>query len=255
MMAGRYGKHEVRRTLAAAQTVSKYIGEQAIVRDVSLEVREAEIVLLTGENGSGKSTVMRLLAGVEEPSGGTVELFSHNMAVMAGKDRAQLIAGRAGVGFQAPNLDTGFSVWDNLVMLSEARGQDINYGRAALLLERFKLANRVDDRAAVLSGGQKQRLALARIMLSGPDLLFLDEPTAPVDHAGKVDLFHDLATACRDVGTAALIVTHDTGLARPLADREYMMRSGQIIGEYVLPRDISQLAQMEQEAASGLQPA
>jgi putative ABC transport system ATP-binding protein len=254
-MSTRSETSEARLTVATAHHVSKYIGNKAIVDDVSLEVHAGQVVLLTGESGSGKSTVLRMLAGIEEPSKGTVKLFNTNMASISARHRRELIANQVGIGFQAPNLDTNFSVWDNFVGLNEARGQKINYDVAAHLLERLKLSDKLDDRAQTLSGGEKLRLSLARIMLSQPDLLLLDEPTYAIDHIGKREVFDDLSATCRDLGTAALIVTHDKGVARPIANREYVMQSGIITGEYQLPRDIPLLTQMDAQGTTDLQPA
>lgn len=236
-MGGRHNGYEA--PAASLQHVSKYIGEQAIVHDVSLEVPTGEFVLVTGESGSGKSTLVRMLAGIEQPSHGTAKLLAKNLAAMSGKQKTSLIANQVGVGFQSPNLDTNFSVWDNFVGLNEARGQEVDYNTAARLLQRFKLTDKLDNRAATLSGGEKLKLALARIMLNGPELLLLDEPTYGIDHEGKAEVFTDLANACHDLGTTALVVTHDLAPARSVADREFMMNSGTLVREFALPRDLA----------------
>lgn len=216
-------------TVAGAYQVSKFIGNQAIVRNVTLEVAQSEIVLLTGESGSGKSTVMRMMAGIDQPTAGHVKLFHKNLAAMTRGQHTHLIADEVGVGFQAPNLDTNLSVWDNFIGLAEARGQSLDFGVAAQILSRLKLHERLDDKAAILSGGEKLKLALGRVMVTKPNLLLLDEPTYALDHDSKADMFEDISATCRELGTSALIVTHDLVPARAVADREYIMSSGQLV--------------------------
>lgn len=217
--------------VAGAYGASKYIGAQAIVRDVTLEVPKGEIVLLTGESGSGKSTVMRMIAGIDRPAPGAVKLFGQNLATMPRREHTRMIANRVGVGFQSPNLDTNLSVWDNFTGLTEARGQRPDFTVASRFLTRLGLQERLDDKAAVLSGGEKLKLALGRVMVAKPELLLLDEPTYALDHENKQYMFEDIAAACRDLGTSALIVTHDLEPAREVADREFVMASGRLVDE------------------------
>ncbi|HSH18002.1 MAG TPA: ATP-binding cassette domain-containing protein [Candidatus Saccharimonadales bacterium] len=211
-----------------ATNLHKAINGAAIVHDASLAVPQGEIALLTGESGSGKSTVMRMIAGIEHADSGDVSLFGQNMAALRPKARTRLIAGRVGVGFQSPNLHTNLTARENLYGLSEARGQRVDYDFAAYLITQLKLTEKLDKKAAVLSGGEKLRVALGRILLPKPELLLLDEPTAALDGPGKQEVVEDIATICHELGATALIVTHEVDTARPVADREFIMASGRL---------------------------
>lgn len=214
-----------------AYDLTKSFNGQPIVRGVSLEVERGEIALITGESGSGKSTVMRMIAGIDRPDSGRTKIVGQDVYELSQRQRTRLIAGRVAVGFQAPNLDTNMSVFENLIGLSEARGQEPDMAAAARLVTRFGFDGALDKKASVLSGGEKLKLAFGRIMLSKPDVLLLDEPTYALDHENKEYMFDDIAVACRDEGVTALIVTHDLAPARAIADREFIMGSGELIDE------------------------
>lgn len=222
--------------VAGAYGIGKLVGEQAIVQDVSLEIARDEILLLTGKSGSGKSTVMRMMAGVDSPSRGHVELLGKDLTSMDQRDKSRLLAGHVAVGFQSANLDTNFNGWDNLIGLTEANGHPVDYDRAAWIVSRLGLKTMLDKKASKLSGGEKLRLSLGRATMSESDVMFFDEPTSGLDDRGKEEAFQYIEDLCRASGSSALIVTHDVEPAREIADREVVMSGGRLINEVVYDR-------------------
>jgi putative ABC transport system ATP-binding protein len=219
--------------VAEAEHLTRIINGQTIVDDVSFVVPRGEIVLVTGESGSGKSTLMRMIEGIDTPTSGQAHLLGRNVTTMPRAERTRLIADNVAVGFQSPNLDTNLTVWQNLIGLTEARGQRPDMRIAARILMQLGLRGRLDEQAKHLSGGEKLKLALGRITVSQPELLMLDEPTYALDHENKELMFQDIARACELGDTSALIVTHDLGPAREIANREFVMANGRLVDEII----------------------
>jgi|GEM_PF-1113476 len=214
--------------VARLEGVTKTFYGKPVVDGASLELRKGEIALITGESGSGKSTIMRLLSGIEKPDSGLVEVLGNDLSKLSDKKLGKLMAQYVGVGFQAHNLDTNMTVRDNLIGLTEATGKQVDVNRAVDLIKRLDLVGRLQEKASVLSGGQKLRLAFGAVMLARPDVLMLDEPTYALDHNSKQQMFEDIAVACHEDNVSALIVTHDVEPARAIADREYVMQDGRL---------------------------
>ncbi|HJQ08187.1 MAG TPA: ATP-binding cassette domain-containing protein [Candidatus Saccharimonadales bacterium] len=198
-----------------------------ILGGISLQVYRGDRVLVTGPSGSGKSTVLRTLFGVETLRSGEVRLLEKDIHSFASSQRTKLIAEHVGVGFQAPNLDPGFNVWQNIVSLYEGirRGRP-PLDRLAALAVAFGLQNKLKRPVAQLSGGEKQRTALARLLLPQPDLLLLDEPTSMIDSgvAGKAAVY-DVLDNMAGPDAALVIVSHDREAER-IATRRIVMADG-----------------------------
>lgn len=220
---------EIPSTVARAREATRNIHGKAIVDGASLEVPRGKIVLLTGKSGSGKSTLLRMMAGIVPPDTGDVELMGQNLAGMSRKSRKQLVADHVGVGFQMPKPHTNFSVRDNLYGLARARGQQVDFGFAAHIITSFGLTDKLQQQAGELSGGEMLRLGIGRVLMTRPDVLLLDEPTAALDGEAKATVVNNIASVCREIGASALIVTHEVDTARQVADREYQMAGGHII--------------------------
>jgi ABC-2 type transport system ATP-binding protein len=175
------------------------------LNDVSFVVRAGEIFGLLGPNGSGKTSLFRVLNSLLEPSSGTVSVFGSDLARSVGKVRAS-----SGVVFQSQSLDRKLTVAENL------RHQGHLYGLHGLVLrqrieevlERFRLADRRSDLVETLSGGLKRRLELAKALLHRPRLLLLDEPSTGLDPAARREFWHYLEALNRQDGTTILLTTH-----------------------------------------------
>jgi putative phosphonate transport system ATP-binding protein len=227
--------------ILTASGLAKYYGDRLGCRDVSFDLWPGEILGVVGESGSGKSTLLRLLAGLDAPSAGTVTFRQDGRALdLYGLDEATrraLMRTAWGIVHQNPrdglrmDVSAGGNVGERLM----DRG-DRHYGRirAAALdwLARVEIdATRIDDRPRSFSGGMQQRLQIARVLASEPRLVFMDEPTGGLDVSVQARLLDLLRVLVRDLGIAAIIVTHDLAVARLLTDRLVVMKSGEIVEE------------------------
>jgi len=192
------------------------------VQGVDLDVAAGEIVALVGASGSGKSTVLRGIAGLEDVVAGTVELD--------GGDVAAVPTHRRGVGmvFQDGQLFPHRSVGRNVAYGLESAGWDRarRRVRVAAMLDLVGLAELADRPVQRLSGGQAQRVALARSLAPNPRVLLLDEPLSALDADLRRRLAEDIRAVLRAAGTTGVVVTHDLGEAAVMADRTVRLRAG-----------------------------
>lgn len=181
--------------------LSHRYGDRVALEDVSFCVRSGEIFALAGPNGSGKTTLFRILATALVPFGGTARVAGVDLS-----DPARLRR-RIGVVFQTPALDPKLTARENLLhhgWLYGLRGRSLRL-RAAEWLERFRLADRADERVEILSGGLRRRVELAKALLHEPQVLLLDEPSGSLDPGARRDLWDHLR-ALR--GVTVLLATH-----------------------------------------------
>jgi iron(III) transport system ATP-binding protein len=188
---------------------------------VDLDVAPGEIVALLGRSGCGKTTLLRAVAGLVTPTGGSVALAGQ-LVVDGGRERVPTERRGVGLVFQEYALFPSMSVAVNVGF--GLRGRDP--ARVAALLDRLELSDLADRRPAALSGGQQQRVALARALAPRPSILLLDEPFANLDGALRVELGALLREAVRAEGAAALLVSHDRADALALADRVALLAPG-----------------------------
>jgi putative phosphonate transport system ATP-binding protein len=225
--------------LLSVSGVSRFYGERIGCADVSFDLWPGEVLGIVGESGSGKSTLLRCLAGIDAPDEGEV-LFRGSgepldIYSVAEQDRRRLMRTAWGIVHQNPrdglrmDVSAGGNVGERLM----DRG-DRHYGkireRALDWLTRVEIAeNRIDDRPRQFSGGMQQRLQIARVLVSEPKLVFMDEPTGGLDVSVQARLLDLLRVLVRDLGLAAIIVTHDLAVARLLTDRLMVMKDGRVV--------------------------
>jgi zinc transport system ATP-binding protein len=192
-----------------------YGGSAPVLENVSFHIHRGEFVALVGPNGSGKTTVLKLLLGLEQPAAGRIELFGVPRAKAAGRDRIGYVP-------QQPPADQSFpiSVRDvvRMGLLHPSRGYAVE-GKA-VVLDALEQAGTTDLAARpyhALSGGQRRRVLVARALAARPDILVLDEPTANMDAESEKRLFETLGRLKGK--TTVLIVTHDSGFVSVLTDR------------------------------------
>ena len=199
------------------------------VNRISLEVEEGEFVALMGESGSGKSTFLRIAAGLDKPDSGTVRLLGKDIVNMK-PDPLCLFRGKhTGYVFQSHRLVPYLTALENILLPISASGQDKSRveHRLSLLIDRLALGDRLNHLPCELSGGQQQRVAIARALIHYPMILFADEPTGNLDRA-TADNVTDLLVGLRDeLHQTLVIVTHDEKLA-DRADRAYRMVDGEL---------------------------
>lgn len=213
----------------SAQNVRKRFGDHEVLRGISVDLAEHEVVCLIGASGSGKSTLLRCLNLLETIDEGDIVFRGQSLTDV--RIDPNLVRRHISIVFQAFNLFPHLSVLDN-VMLGPVRAlgrpRDEVKAEAMELLERIGLATRALEYPDRLSGGQQQRVAIVRSLAMKPDVLLLDEVTSALDPTlvGEVlDLLTDLARG----GTTMLIATHEMTFARNVADRVIFLHNGEIV--------------------------
>ncbi|TGD98655.1 ABC transporter ATP-binding protein [Methylobacterium nonmethylotrophicum] len=198
------------------------------VAGVDWAVPRGAIHCLLGRSGCGKTTLLKLAAGLLAPDAGAVRIAG---AILHGPSP------RVGFVFQAPTLLDWLSALDNVLLPVSLRRRPTAADRAAArdLLAAMGLGDLLERRPAALSGGQQSRVALARALIGAPDLLLLDEPFAALDALTREELQDDLLRLCASRGTAALFVTHDIAEAVTLGDRVGVMAAGRLVHEAAVP--------------------
>ncbi|WP_066682510.1 ABC transporter ATP-binding protein [Caulobacter sp. CCH9-E1] len=212
---------------AVALTLPSTAGPVDILRGVSLTVGLGERVAIVGPSGSGKSSLIAVGAGLEEPTGGAVRLFGEDLARLDEDGRARLRRGRAALVFQAFHLLPNMTAEENVATPLEIAGARDAIATARDWLGRVGLTGRLTHYPHQLSGGEQQRVALARALAARPALLFADEPTGNLDGATAASVADLMFNLVAEVGAALVMVTHDPGLATR-ADRIVRMADGKI---------------------------
>ncbi|NYD59457.1 zinc transport system ATP-binding protein [Nocardioides marinisabuli] len=205
------------------------LGGRPVVRQVDLTVRAGEFVTLLGPNGSGKSTLVRALTGLRPLERGSLRLFGIPMTSFRDWHRLGYVPQRASAASGVP-VSVREVVASGRLTRRRVLSLPSRADRAAVAeaLEVVGLADRAKDSVATLSGGQQQRVLIARALAGGPDLFFLDEPTAGVDLPNQEALAHALATLSRS-GSTIVLVTHELGPLAPLVDRTVVLRDGRLV--------------------------
>ena len=197
-------------------------GAAEVLRGVSFDLAPGRTLALTGESGSGKSTALNLVAGLDTPDGGSVEIDGVDLASLGDAERAALRREAIGLVFQQFNLIPSLTVAGNLAF--QARLKGIDPGVEALA-RRLGLAEHLSKYPEQLSGGQQQRVAIGRALAARPRLILADEPTGNLDEATGAAVLDLMLELVAETGAALLMVTHSTRLAARL-ERRLHLRSG-----------------------------
>jgi putative ABC transport system ATP-binding protein len=193
----------------------------AVLRDVSFSIPQGAFVAVVGASGSGKTTLLGLLAGLDTPTRGQVFLDDADLTAMDEDERARLRGEKVGFVFQSFQLISTLTALENVQVPLELRGEYGAGERAAELLRRVGLGDRLDHFPTQLSGGEQQRVAIARAFANSPRILFADEPTGNLDSDSGNHIVELLETLNRESRTTIVLVTHDLTIAS---------RAGRIIG-------------------------
>jgi polar amino acid transport system ATP-binding protein len=215
----------------------KSFGTNDVLRGIDLSVSQGEVVCIIGPSGSGKSTLLRCVNLLEQPTAGTIRV--NDVEITDPDVDADLVRRRMGMVFQQFNLFAHLSALDNVVIaqrkvLRRGRREAEQVGRD--LLERVGLTDKFTARPAQLSGGQQQRVAIARALAMNPDVMLFDEATSALDP----ELVGDVLGVMRELaegGMTMMVVTHEMGFARNVADRVVFMDDG-IIMEAGAPDEV-----------------
>jgi putative ABC transport system ATP-binding protein len=210
--------------------LTKTFDNLTVVRKASLSVGAGEFVSLVGKSGCGKTTLLSLLSGLECPTSGNVTIAGKELSCASEDELALFRRENVGFIFQSFNLIPTLTAWENaaLPLFPVKMTTEERRGRAAELLEKMELGNRMEHLPATLSGGEKQRVAIARALINRPKIVFADEPTGNLDTATGDAIMAILNRLHREQGMTLLMVTHDTELAKT-ADRVVRMQDGEVL--------------------------
>ena len=219
--------------LLEVRALAKRFGAHEVLKGISINVAAGEFITLLGESGSGKTTMLRLIAGFEQPSSGEIWMNGERLDTLPPYKR------RVNTVFQQYALFPHLNVRDNVaygLRVTNAPSNEID-ARVADALRMVKMESFAGARPATLSGGQQQRVALARALVNRPLLLLLDEPLSALDANLRKEMQSELKSLQREVGITFLFVTHDQDEAMALSDRIALLRSG-ALEQVASPREI-----------------
>ena len=208
--------------------VSSPEGSLTILENVTFVVPEGEIVALVGPSGAGKTTLLALLAGLDRPSTGDVELCGHSLAGLTEDGRAILRGQHVGFVFQSFHLVSSLTALENVMLPLELTATPDARANATEALVSVGLGSRTGHYPKQLSGGEKQRVAIARAFVTSPKVLFADEPTGNLDAASGDKVIDLLFEMNRKSGTTLVLVTHDKELAAR-CDRVLTIDAGRMV--------------------------
>jgi putative ABC transport system ATP-binding protein len=216
--------------LLAARDLVKAHGRTEALRGASAELHAGEILAVTGASGSGKSTLLHCLAGIVHPDAGSVTYDGQRLDQLPEKRLSELRRGDFGVVFQFGQLIPELTALDNvaLPLMLAGTSRTAAHARAGEWLERFGVRGQEVLRPGEMSGGQAQRTALARALVTGPKVVFADEPTGALDSLASEQVMTALVHTAREAGTAVLLITHDAQVAA-YADREVRLSDGAVV--------------------------
>jgi len=205
-------------------------GQLEVFSNVSLAIRQGEIVALVGQSGAGKSSLLHMAGLLEAPSSGDVIIGGAAAATLSDTERTRLRRDTIGFVYQAHHLLPEFSALENVVLpqLIAGKSKASAEEEARRLLGLMGLSQRLTHRPAQLSGGEQQRVAIARALSNHPRVLLADEPTGNLDPRTAAGVFDTLVSVVRKEGTAALIATHNLELASKM-DRSLVLQDGRLV--------------------------
>ncbi|QBJ95362.1 ABC transporter ATP-binding protein [Rhodococcus sp. ABRD24] len=221
---------------------------------VDVDFSRGAFTAIMGPSGSGKSTLMHCLAGLDMATSGTVHLSGTEITALGDRALTELRRERIGFVFQAFNLLPVLSAEENMLLPMRLAGRVPERGWRDEVVRRLGLSDRLEHRPHELSGGQQQRVAVARALLSQPDVVFADEPTGNLDSRTGAEVLDLLRSSVRETGQTVVMVTHDP-VAASYADRVVLIADGRIAGEIDRPTTDSVIETMRALGADDLSGA
>jgi len=204
--------------------LGRAVKDKVLVEDATFEVQTGEILAIVGPSGSGKSSLLRLLNRLDEPTSGTVFVEGIDYRQISPRDLRR----KLGMVNQRPYLFPG-TVEDNLRFGPLQRGESLSQDSVDQLLARVGMKGYASRNVANLSGGEAQRVSVARTLANSPLVLLLDEPTSALDETSKLEVESSIQRVIREQGITCVLVTHDTAQAARLAERALLLESGRIV--------------------------
>lgn len=218
-----------KQSILEVKQLAKSFGENTVFKDINLQVKEGEVVVILGPSGCGKSTLLRCLNGLEVPNSGEIQFKKEGIL---GKTISwQKAREKIGMVFQSYDLFPHMTVMENILLgplKVQKRHKEEVVVEVKKLLQRVGLAERINDYPRQLSGGQKQRIAIVRALAMKPDIMLFDEVTAALDPEMVKEVL-DVILELREEGKTMLIVTHELGFAKAVSDRVIFMEGSQVV--------------------------
>lgn len=223
---------------ARARALTKIYGtgdSRVVALDhVDVDFPTGRFTAIMGPSGSGKSTLMHCVAGLDNPTSGSVHIGDADLSAMNDNELTALRRDRVGFVFQAFNLLPTLTAWENITLPLDLAGRDPNQALTETIVAAVGLGDRLHHRPSQLSGGQQQRVACARALITGPDVVFADEPTGALDSASSADLLALLRKSVDELAQTVVMVTHEPAAAA-YADRVLFLADGRLVGELAAP--------------------
>jgi len=233
---------------ASARSVVKTYGsgstEVTALFDVTVDIPAGQFTAIMGPSGSGKSTLMHCLAGLDTVTSGHVYIGATDLSGLSDRELTQLRRERIGFIFQSFNLIPTLTAKENITLPLRLAGRRPDRGWLDTIVQTVGLGNRLKHRPSELSGGQQQRVAVARALVSRPQIVFADEPTGNLDSRAGGEILDFMAAAVREMGQTIVMVTHDaTAAAR--ADTVLFLADGQLVDTMTQPTPTRVLDRMK----------
>ncbi|MCI0129883.1 amino acid ABC transporter ATP-binding protein [Vagococcus sp. CY53-2] len=212
------------------KNVEKYYGEFHALKDINLTIETGEVVVVLGPSGSGKSTMLRCINALEDISTG--ELIVDGTSIFDPKTNLNNVRKNLGMVFQQFNLYANMTVLENVTLAPvKVLGLDKQEAnkRAEQLLDRVGMLDKKESYPSQLSGGQQQRVAIARSLAMTPDYMLFDEPTSALDPEMVGEVLDVMKSLAKESGMTMVVVTHEMGFAREVADRVIFMADGEVL--------------------------
>ena len=225
-------RHPLKDLILEVKNITKEVnspeGLLTIVKDINLSVERGKPIAMVGPSGSGKNTLLAIMAGLDLPTRGSVTLLGSNITSMNEDQRAQIRAQDVGFVFQSFHLMPRLSALDNVMLPLEIAGDPDAIEKSQIALDQVGLSARAKNFATQLSGGEKQRVAIARAIVNKPKILFADEPTGNLDQKSSNAITDLLFSINELINTTLILVTHDLLLAEKCKDL-YELSDGSLL--------------------------
>ncbi|WP_064197108.1 MULTISPECIES: ABC transporter ATP-binding protein [Emticicia] len=178
----------------------------------SFSCEKGEPLLILGKSGTGKTTLLHLLALLLKPTKGSIKINGHELASLTPKEATQMRANHVGIIYQKPHFVSSLNVLDNLLLANYLADQKQSIEQAQKLSDNLGISNLLDKKTNLLSGGEQQRVSIARALMNNPDVILADEPTSNLDDENCDKVIQLLENQSKNIGAALVIVTHDQRL-------------------------------------------
>ncbi len=214
-----------------------FLGEDRVVAvaDISLEIKDKEMVGILGTSGSGKSTLMYLIGLLDTPTSGQIFLDKKDVSKLNDDELSKIRNEHVGFVFQSFNLINKFTVLENVILPTQFAKKDLDFDpekRAEELLKKVGIWQRKDFFPNKISGGQQQRVAIARALMMRPMLILADEPTGNLDSKTGEEIMKLLGDLNKDLGVTIVVVTHELEIAKKMK-RQIYIRDGKVVAKYL----------------------